>query len=878
MLIKEFNCIWDIQAKHHPILNEVRPDPIAPNHPDHAIRNQFFQAIFFQRPLKSVAPMVGNCALEPSLPRAPSAQPAVQKFRIEKQLADLRWGVGRRAPILTSEQKNVIRELLLDPDKLTKEGKLTFEKVYKALEEKKLRPGSLRTLNMERSSREDLTGDRTNRVMRDLGVLETWRSLDDLTQLRIINFLADLGSPEQVDQPEWHERFTRKIDPQVVSFVNRLVELEKFDRLGNMGFETGRASYSIRALNYLTQRMHDSGCDEHDAIALIYPSEAPTGELLMQLPPHKPTGNVVVDVALRMVRRAVNDALTKLGKPPSEVVIELSRDMALGVKARNDIETKIKKNQRRRNNARDELNKHGITATETNILRYLLWEQQDTKHCPYCTRHITIAQAFSGNEANFEHILPRSLTQVGKQRNQLILAHRSCNDEKGDRTPFEAFHHDEERWAAVKYCASVLKANKQFAKERLLLLNDYEHETLDDATLTDFSERQFIETSWIGKLTAQWLRLACSNVAVSRGMLTAHLRRIWKLETVIPQARLAAGLPVLDQDGDKITIDDFSRFKAFWEGHSGREHERTDRKIEKRIDHRHHLIDALVIAMTSRSLYMRMAAHYKALAERREHGEPVRMKLSVEPPLSSIRDKALTLTNDPHITHKPDRLGGGAFFQDFAYSSALVDDETTAQLCRRKRLATLVTPKDDHKKARTALLDIQSETVRKLVLDTFEARITLGMTAFQALQEPIDYPAYGTQIKTANFICGSAENAAIIAHPTINGPHQKRLIDAGWACLKVQFFGKKVATTLVSPRMFAKAGHEAADDMVTYFKGDTVRDGKSQATYLIRQIKAKNGGTLITTPIVDAREVKKMSASEGLKTFSGKALMSLTRL
>lgn len=905
MLIKEFNCIWDTQAKHHPILNEVRPDPVAPDRPDRAIRDQFSEAIFYQRPLKSVAPMVGNCALEPSLPRAPTSQPAVQKFRIEKQLADLRWGTGRRAQILTSEQKEVVRELLLNPDKLTKEGKLSFEKIYKALEEKKLRPESPRTLNMERSSREDLTGDRTSRVMRDLGMLETWRCLDELTQLRIVNFLADLGSPEQVDQPGWHERFARKIDPQVVSFVNRLVELGKFDRLGNMGFETGRASYSIRALNRLTQAMHDNGCDEHDAITQLYPSEAPTGELLMQLPPHKPTGNVVVDVSLRMVRRAVNDALTTLGKPPSEVVIELSRDMALGVKARNDIETKIKKNQKRRKNARDELNKHGITATETNILRYLLWEQQDTKHCPYCPRHITIAQAVSGNETNFEHILPRSLTQVGKQRNQLVLAHRSCNDEKGDRTPFEAFHHDEDRWAAVKYCASVLKANKQFAKERLLLLSDYEHETLDDATLTDFSERQFIETSWIGKLTAQWLRLTCSNVAVSRGMLTAHLRRIWKLETVIPQARFAAGLPVLDQDGNKITIDDFSRFKSFWEGHSGREHERTDSKIEKRIDHRHHLIDALVIAMTSRSLYMRMAAHYKALAERREHGEAVRMKLSVEPPMSGIRDKAMVLANQPKISHKPDRYTAGSLFAGTAYRRTQEGDEKTRMTIRTK-LIDLTDKFGSVDVARKRIADIASVETRKIVSACFEQRVLQnGGNAKLALADPIPDTRYISRKKTEIRNLGAISHVRVFQRsgrgylsgesaipisvagrshlrkaPNLEPrPHLKHYISDGYAYVRLCFSEDRLIPERCESVSRFKASlphyeHSPADSEVRIYRGDTLVDPKSAERLVVHQILA--GAKVRVGPVTEARTWDELGKEAGGKSLGAADLVRMT--
>jgi len=379
MLVAEFNAIWDAQQPHHAVLGESRPDPLDSARRDRPIRDQFYDSIFFQRPLKSVAPMVGNCALEPSLPRAPMAQPAVQAFRIEKQLSDLRWGMGRNALPLSQAQRDAIREMLNDPAQINKDGKLKFEKIYKRLDSVPKVPGQRGSLNMERSSREDLTGNRTLRAFKDLGVLKNWQALDRSTQLRVINFLADLGSPDQVDQPEWHTRFTkteqlkdpktglwekrqvqRKLDPKMVEFIDLLVETEKFRRLSDMGLQTGRASYSIRALERLADCMRSEGLDEHDAIQRCYPPKPPTGELLMHLPPHKPTGNVVVDVALGVVRRAVNDMLAALGEPPAEVVVELSRDMALGVKARGEIEKKIDKNKKRRERARKALDSHGM--------------------------------------------------------------------------------------------------------------------------------------------------------------------------------------------------------------------------------------------------------------------------------------------------------------------------------------------------------------------------------------------------------------------------------------------------------------------------------------------------------------------------------------
>lgn len=883
MLETEFNAVWDEQAKHHPILSESRPDPLDGHKRNRPIRNQFFDAIFYQRPLKSVAPMVGNCALEPSLPRAPMAQPAMQAFRIEKQLADLRWGMGRNSLPLSKEQRDAVREMLSDPEQLLKEGKLKFEKIYKRLASVPKIPGQRDTLNMERSSREDLTGNRTLRAMRDLGLFDEWLALEDITRLRVMNFLADLGSPDQVDQTDWHLRFSRPLDLKLVAFIDRMVETKKFDRLPKMGFDSGRASYSIRALERLTATMREHGCDEHDAIRRCYPPPEATGELLPQLPPHPATGNVVVDVALRQVRRAVNEALAKLGKPPAEVVIELSRDMALGIKARGEIEKRIDKNRRQRETAKKALesNDPPIAGTDRNVLRYILWQQQDT-HCPYCGERISFGQAVDGNATHFEHILPRSLTRVGKQRNHLVLAHRRCNDAKGDRTPYEAFGHDEDRWRAVEFCASVLKANKQFAKARLLTLVDYEHEVLDDDSITDFSERQFAETSWIGKLAAQWMKDVCTKVSVSRGLLTAHLRRLWKLETVIAQARFDAGLPVLDADGEKIAPDDFKRFKPFWEGHTGKDLPRTDRKIDKRIDHRHHLIDALVIAQTSRSLYQRMARHYKELAERRATGEAVRMTFSVEPPLGDVRNKALTLICNTEIHHKPDRLGGGPFFQEFAYGTTHVDDDDRLYLCRRKKLSSFAAKADPVDKVRKQLKSIASPSIRALVQAAFEERIRNGKTPYEALQTPITNPSYRNEIKAVNCIHGLAESSTVVTHGSRDAvePHHKTLIDDGWERLEItKINGKKIETRLVSPRMAAQSSADQSGTNHTVFcKGDTVFDTSTGARYVIRQIKAQAGGLLVMTPVVDARSVRDMSSAEGLKTISGSGLTKLTHM
>ena len=109
MVEKEFSTIWQTQSVFHNELNL--------SHGGKPLREHFHEALFYQRPLKSAADSVAQCSLEPTLPRAPRAQMAFQRFRIEKTLADLRWGAGKSASPLLSQQKAVIRLLLDQPTK-----------------------------------------------------------------------------------------------------------------------------------------------------------------------------------------------------------------------------------------------------------------------------------------------------------------------------------------------------------------------------------------------------------------------------------------------------------------------------------------------------------------------------------------------------------------------------------------------------------------------------------------------------------------------------------------------------------------------------------------------------------------------------------------
>lgn len=873
----EFERIWATQSMFHEALNA------------RGVKEEIRKAIFFQRPLKSPADKVGRCSLETNLPRAPRAQMAAQAFRIEKQMADLRWGMGRRAEPLNDQQKAVIRELL------NQQKELSFSKIYKELEKAGCPGPGGKGLNMDRGAlggRDSLSGNTTLAAWRKLGLEERWKALDEVTQIQVINFLADLGSPEQLDTDDWSQRFMgkngkpRKFSGDFISFMDELRVTDGFDRLSKMGFDGGRSSYSIKALKTLTEWMiaphwreapELPRVDEEAAIRECYPEslEMPaTRGQRNKLEPPPVTGNEVVDVALRQVRHTINTLIEDIGSVPAQIVVEMAREMKGGVTRRNDIEKQNKRFANERKKAAAEIEASGKTPTPARILRYQLWMEQGHQ-CPYCESNISLEQALSGAYTNFEHILPRTLTQVGRKRSELVLAHRECNDEKGNRTPYQAFGHDDKRWLIVEQRAKAL-SKKSPRKARLLLIKDFEGEALTDESINEFADRQLHESSWLAKVATQWLSSLGSDVYVSRGSLTAELRRRWGLDTVIPQARLESGMPVVDEEGAEITKEEFEKFRPQWEGHRVTREMRTDRRPDKRIDHRHHLVDAIVIALTSRSLYQQYAKAWKVADEERRHGR-VDVKVELPMPIPTIRDIALEAVRSAKISHKPDQYPDGRFFQDTAYGIAQRFDEKTGEmvdwLVSRKSLADLAPEKASADKVRANISNVVGEAIRLHLSNIFEERVSRGMTPQQALREPIEFQ--GNILRKVRCYAAKATDHVRIEHSSRNGKHYKYLLNDGYAYMELPLEGGVVAgpASLVRPREGVGNKYAREDgEVLRFYKGDMVEDSKTGFRYLVHQIKAQGGGMLVLAPATETRPVRDLDSTWGLRKVSGRGL------
>ncbi|MEM3860238.1 MAG: HNH endonuclease domain-containing protein, partial [Candidatus Micrarchaeaceae archaeon] len=609
---------------------------------------------------------------------------------------------------------------------------------------------------------------------------------------------------------------------------------------------------------------------------------------LERLRPHPPTGNVVVDVALRQFRYQFNMMIDTIGEPPSQVIVELAREIKLGITRRKELEKKNAMNMKNKQAARKELESQGIVPTDRHVERYLRWKEQETC-CPYCERKISFDEAMNGNATNLDHIIPRSLTRVGRQSKHLLLVHRSCNDEKGDRTPYQQWGQDPDRWKVIEDHAELLRRKRLYEKARLLTLKDFEMDVVDDAAINDFSERQFHETSWIAKLVTQWVRTVCPNVSPSRGAFTAYLRRHWKLETVIPQVRIEENLPLFSLEARDsntseapenrvITPEEFERLRPIWEGHQPADDTTTPRHFDKRIDHRHHFIDALVIAMTSRSLYQKMARAWKESYERRQ-----RPSFAVPPPIENLRKQALEIVRQCNLTHKPDRYPSGALFKDTAYGVTQSDPRHPDSQVDR-----LVLREDVKELTRKDCENIVHPSTRDYLLKHFSGQ--------QSPSGPLEHPNFHTPIKkvrVAQPLSASGPMVRRIEHRPKSAGRSvtlyKYLAGKEYAYVEVGYDEKrKVNVRLVTLFEADRSKHvDHHNETRRFYKGDTVIF-KSRR-FLIKKIHALSNGAnaqLFLVPITETRTADDIARLQGklnprpsdLLRVSGKALLQLQRV
>tara|TARA_E500000305_G_scaffold109307_1_gene113938 strand:+ start:4797 stop:7952 length:3156 start_codon:yes stop_codon:yes gene_type:complete len=624
LIEEEFSALWSAQSSEHPELSN-------------AIREDLHAIMFRQRPLRPVKP--GKCSLYPDTDhRAARALPVAQRFRILKELANLRLRhPGNAERPITIAERNILAEKLLGA------AKLSFDQMRRAL---KLDSDVL--FNLESERRKDLKGDETAAKLGAKKVMhKEWRDLDLANQTEIIEALLDeedesrlterlhaqVGDrPDVIESltgallPEGHMRFGIRALNELVAIMNEAVRefadpetgeiierpIREDEAIAEMGLHHSdrRPDAQMDRLPYYGRVLTDSVVGTGDPAA---PTEARYGRL----------PNPTVHIALNQLRQLVNSIIARYG-PPTEIALEMARELKQSREEKAETEKRQTANQKANEKRRERLAELKQPDTGLNRLLLRLYDElpADDKLCVYSGRPIAVAQLFS-SAVEIDHILPFSKTLDDGIGNK-VLCFRDTNRSKRNRTPAEAFQGDT-LVAMQERAARLLPAPKatRFASDAMSRFED------DGFQLP----RRLIDTQYIARLAREYMTHVCppNKVWATNGRLTAMLRGKWGLNSLLPDHNFAEV------------------------GHP-----------KNRRDHRHHAIDAFVIAVTDRSLVQRLAH----AAGRAELDQMERILADMPAPFPEFRAILDTRLKNTVVSHRPDRGVQGKLHEATAYGPA----------------------------------------------------------------------------------------------------------------------------------------------------------------------------------------------------------------
>lgn len=267
-----------------------------------------------------------------------------------------------------------------------------------------------------------------------------------------------------------------------------------------------------------------------------------------------------------------------------EVRVELARELKMSREERERMAEGNRRREKENKAIAEKIQECGLFPTKSRIRKYMLWEEAGEK-CLYCGQILTLSQCLNGDDMEVEHIIPKSVLYDDSYGNK-TCACRRCNKEKGNRTALEYIRAKGWEDEYMERINERLKAKKiSYSKYQRL-------RWLKEDIPSDFLERQLRLTQYISRQAMAILQQGIRRVSASEGGVTARLRSLWGYDDILHTLNLDR----YDSMGETERV--------------SREGETTEKlRIKdwsKRKDHRHHAIDALVVASTRQGYIQRL--------------------------------------------------------------------------------------------------------------------------------------------------------------------------------------------------------------------------------------------------------------------------------
>lgn len=621
----EFGRLWDAQAVHHPTLR----DPV--------FRGCVADVIFSQRPVFWRKNTLGKCRFMPGEALCPKGSWLSQQRRMLEKLNNLALAGGNARPLDAEERAAIL-------EKLQTQASMSWPGVRAALRplfKKRGDPGGERGLkfNLEVGGDRALLGNATEaKLTKIFG--NGWerqphrQAIRDAVHERLWSAdYGEVGDQRVVILSDEARRKRRAAAAQ--SFLTDFhISAEQGVALRDLRLPTGWEPYSTAALRQFLPELENgvrfgalvNGPEWEGWRAQSFPNrDRPTGEVLDRLPSPASKEEQRRIVALRNptvirtqneLRKVVNNLIGLYGKPDL-IRIELARQVGKSKREREEMQAGIRNQEKRRKAAASDLISKGIALpSRSDVEKWLLWKECG-EFDPYSGKPVSFDALFRTGEFDVEHIWPRWKSFDDSYGNKTLCL-KSLNLRKTNKTPFGAFDGDPEWpqmkarvWQLVKDGKMKPGKAKRFCREQ----------PLDD----DFASRQLNDTGFAARQAVAFLKRLWPDVGITAsvtvqpvtGRVTAQLRRLWGLNNI------------LSDDGEKT-----------------------------RTDHRHHAIDALVVACAHPGISNELSRYWQA------EDDPNRRAPVLDPPWPTIRADAERASDEIIVSHRVRKKVSGPLHQE----------------------------------------------------------------------------------------------------------------------------------------------------------------------------------------------------------------------
>ena len=284
-----------------------------------------------------------------------------------------------------------------------------------------------------------------------------------------------------------------------------------------------------------------------------------------------------------------------------EIRVELARDLKNSAAEREKIWNGQRKNKTINDKAKEKLQENGIAITDENILKYRLYEQQKFMS-PYTKKKIIpFSKLFDDKEYDIDHIIPKSRYYDDSFSNK-VICEKYINEEKSNRTAWEYISQQNSKFKNENGELEIVTPNEFLSFVNENYFGKKKKNLLAEKIPSNPVERQLKDTQYISVAIKSELAkiVGSENVKTSTGEVTDFLRSRWglrKLFMELTENRFKQmELWDLDENGNPKT----SWVTKYFDKQK-QKHIYGIKNWSKRYDHRHHSIDALVVALTTQS-------------------------------------------------------------------------------------------------------------------------------------------------------------------------------------------------------------------------------------------------------------------------------------